>query len=191
MWKNFLTLLILIFAASTTTYAQVRVGVFGGINSTGVSGDNPPSGNFASDFGYSAGASADFYIVDDIAFNIQPMYSHRSTIIQYDVKYQYDKIDSISIEADYFILPVNVKVVTDNKMSYVTAGLSIEIPLHAIAINNSRGNEEDIKGRYESYILSANFGVGIQFFIGKPKMFIELQYFQGLTNLTKHDYSNY
>jgi hypothetical protein len=177
--------LIFLFLFISSTFAQVRIGVLGGVNSTGVSGDDPPNGNFAADFGYCAGATADFYIVEDIAVNLRPMYSNRSMIIQYDVRYQYDKYDSISIKTDYFEIPINFKVIAKNEMSYVTAGLSIAIPLNSKATNNRNGNEEDLKKRYESYVVSANFGVGIQFFIGRPMMFIELRYSQSLTNLTK------
>jgi hypothetical protein len=113
------------------------------------------------------------------------MYSQTSTIIQYDVNYQYEEYDSISVNTDYFEIPINIKVIANNEMTYVTAGLSIAIPLNSEAINNRRGNEEDIKERFEPYVLSANFGIGLQFYVGKPMMFVELRYSQSLTNLIK------
>jgi hypothetical protein len=165
--------------------AQIRVGILGGINSTGFSGDNPPNGYFASDVGYNVGMTADLFLIDDIAVNMQAIYSYRSTIIQYDVNYQYEKYDSLSINTDYFELPVNIKVISNNKMSFVTAGLCLAIPLHSIILNNRLGTEQDIKDRFEPYVLNANFGIGLQFTIGKPMIFVELRYSQSLTNLTK------
>jgi hypothetical protein len=178
-------IIVIIFASVTSTNAQVRIGVFGGINSTNFNGDDPPNANFASEYGYNIGASADFYVTDDIAINAQPMYSSQSTVLQYDVTYQYDKYDSISVINDYIEIPVNIKIIANNQVAYVTAGLSLAIPLSSSAKNNSNGNTQDIIDRYETYVILANFGVGIQFSIGKPMLFIELQYSQSLTNLTQ------
>lgn len=129
--------------------------------------------------------TADLFLIDDIAVNMQAIYSYRSTIIQYDVNYQYEKYDSLSINTDYFELPVNIKVISNNKMSFVTAGLCLAIPLQSIILNNRLGTEQDIKDRFEPYVLNANFGIGLQFTIGKPMIFVELRYSQSLTNLTK------
>jgi hypothetical protein len=73
---------IFLFIFINSTLAQVNIGLFGGINSTNFNGDNPPNASFASDFGYDLGATADFYFLDDVAVNIQPMYSSQSTIFQ-------------------------------------------------------------------------------------------------------------
>jgi len=167
------------------SFAQVHIGVFGGINSTNFNGDNPPKASFSSDLGYDLGATADFYFLDDVAINIQPMYSSQSTIFQYEVNYQYDPYDSLTVTDNYFEIPVNIKVIANNKMTYVTAGISLAIPLSATAINNRTGTQEDISDSFESYVFIANFGVGIQFSIGQPLLFIEFRYSQSLTNLTK------
>jgi hypothetical protein len=187
MLKKILFVFIIFFIATSSTMAQVNIGLFGGINSTNFNGDDPPNANFESDLGYDLGATADFYFIDDIALNIQPMYSHQFTFLQYDVNYQYDKYDSISVKSDYFEIPINIKVFANNNIGYVTAGISLAIPLSANSINNRTGHQEDIIERYEPYILIANFGVGVQFSIGKPMIFIEFQYSQSLTNLTKID----
>jgi hypothetical protein len=185
MHKKLILALIFLILSISYTSAQIRVGVFGGVNSTNFNGDNPPSASFTSDYGYNVGASADFYLSEDIAINIQPLYSSQSTTLQYDVRYQYDKFDSITVTNTYFEIPVNVKIIANNRMAYVTAGLSLAIPLSSIAKNNRNGNKEDIIERYETYVIHANFGVGIQFFIGRPMLFVELRYSQSLTNLTQ------
>jgi len=176
---------LFIFLSVSITFAQVNIGAFGGINSTNFNGDNPPKASFASDFGYDLGATADIYFLDDVALNIQPMYSSQATIFQYDVNYQYEPYDSLTITDDYFEIPVNIKVIANNKMTYVTAGISLAIPLSATLQNNRTDMQEDISDSFESYVFIANFGVGIQFSIGQPMLFIELRYSQSLTNLTK------
>jgi len=185
MQKIVIFTIITLLIKASLTLAQVRVGVFGGVNSTNFTGDNPPSASFTSDYGYNVGTSADLYLGEDIALNIQPLYSSQSTTLQYDVRYQYDKFDSVTVTNDYFEIPVNVKIIANNQMAYVTAGISLAIPLSSTAKNNRNGNTQDIIERYETYVIHANFGVGIQFSIGKPMLFVELRYSQSLTNLTQ------
>jgi hypothetical protein len=75
--------------------------------------------------------------------------------------------------------------VADNQFTYVTAGLSVVFPVNSQVKNNRTGNRQDVSDQFESYVLNANFGVGIQFEIGKPMMFVEISYSQSLTNLAK------
>jgi len=175
---------IFLFLFVNSSFAQVRIGVFGGVNSTNFSGDNPPNSSFSSDYGYDFGGTTDFHLLDDVVINIQSVYSHKSTNLQYDVRYQYEPYDSISVNSTYFEIPVNVKVISNNEISYVTAGFSLGILVNTTARNNRTGNEENIEARFESYVWNASFGVGVQFFIGKPMLFVELRYSQSLTNLT-------
>jgi len=133
MRKIIILTLIIVFTTTSLILAQTRVGLFGGINSTSFNGDDPPNANFASNYGYNIGASTDFYIAEDIALNTQPMYSSQSTVLQYEVPYQYEKYDSISVINDYFEIPVNLKIIANNQMAYVTAGVSLAIPLSSTA----------------------------------------------------------
>jgi hypothetical protein len=187
MQNKIFFIFVIIFIQVSSILAQIRVGFIGGINSTGFGGDDPPNGSYSSDFGYNVGITADFYFLHDVALNIQPMYSYESTNIQYDVDYQYDKYDSISVNVEYFELPLNIKVVASNKIAYLTAGLSFKFPLSAISTDNTLNTESDIKNRFESLILDANFGVGMQFELRKSILFFELRYSQSLTNLTNLD----
>ncbi len=161
------------------------MGGFAGINRTGFVGDNPLNGSFISGTGYELGAVGEFFLSDDIAVNINPMVSSRSSGIEYDVPYQYEPYDSIRIDIDYFEIPLNLKVIADNNISYVTAGLIFAIPINPKATNNRSGNQIELQDQFESYVWTASFGVGIQFSIGNPMMFVELSYTQSLTNLNK------
>jgi len=165
-------------------FAQVNLGVLGGINSTTINGDSPPDGSYTSGYGYNLGAIIDVYLVKDIAINLQPMYAQNSTYISYEVNYQYEEYDSISIKTEYIELPINIKILADNKTAYVTAGVSLAQLLEA-KLKNQRSSEEiSVEERFESLLLKANFGVGIQFSIGVPIIFFELNYSQSLTNIS-------
>ena len=170
--------------------AQVQVGIISGLNSTGIAGDEPGKGDFTSGFGYSLGAVTEINVFTDVTINMQPIYISRNSGIEYDVKNQYEPYDSIGIILKYFELPFNVKIIADNKISYVTAGMVIAVPLASKVRNNRTGTEIDFKDYLESFLVNASFGVGIQFKIGKPLIFIELLYMQSLSNLTKRQVEN-
>jgi len=178
-------LLLILFSAIGSMNAQLRVGILGGFNSTGFSGDNPANSSFSSGLGYNVGANIDIFFLEDVAINLQPMHSFKSTSIQYDVYYQYEKYDSININITYFEIPMNIKVIANNKIAFATTGLTLSIPLNATMINNRSKLEEELKENLAAVIISANFGVGAQFQIGKPLFFFELRYSQSLTNLNE------
>lgn len=191
MRYRLILIFLLLLLISIISSAQIRVGALAGLNSTSFSGDTPQGANFASNVGYSGGITADLFFLDDVSVLLQPMYSHKTSTIQFDVNYQYDPIDSMDLFIDYVEIPLNVKVTANNKIAYVTAGLTFSIPLSATIINNTLGSETDIKEFFESFSVSANFGVGVQFKIGKPYLFFELRYSQGLTNLSKSTNEEY
>lgn len=184
------SLIILVFLIiSGSSIAQIRIGILASANNTSFSGDTPPNASYGSHVGYGFGATFDYHFTQDIVLNLQPMYTDKSAVLQFDVNYQYDKFDSIKVNINYFEIPISVKVIADNQITYVTAGLNISYPLNA-SIKNLRTEEvSDLKTDLNKLSVGANFGVGIQFHIGAPLMFIEARYSQSLTNLTDRELS--
>lgn len=169
-------------------FGQVNVGIIGGINSSSFNGDSPPNGSYTTGYGYNLGGIIDVYIFEDVALDLQPMYSKNSTFISYDVNYQYEDYDSILIKTEYAEIPINVKIVADNEIAYVLAGVSFARLVDSRA-KNQRSNEEIvIENDFESFIIRANFGVGAKFSIGLPIIFFELNYSQSLTNITNDSF---
>ena len=185
--RKYLIILIVIFI-SGSSIAQIRLGALASANNTGFSGDTPPDASYGSDIGYGFGATFDYHFLQDIVLNLQPMYTDKSTILQYDVNYQYEKFDSIKVNIQYFEFPINVKVIADNQITYVTAGLNFSYPLSG-NLKNLRTDEVKDLDDLNKLSVGANFGVGIQFHIGAPLMFIEARYSQSLTNLTDKELS--
>jgi hypothetical protein len=93
----------------------------------------------------------------------------------------------LNINTTYFEIPVNIKVFANNKIAYATTGVTIGIPLEANYVNNRTEEKNDFKEGLAKLMLSANFGVGAQFRIGKPLLFFELRYSQSLTNMNKEE----
>lgn len=182
--KKIVFSLVIMYLFNASLFAQAYIGVLGGINSSSFNGDNPPDGSYTSGYGYNIGGIIDIHIFNDVALNLQPMYSNYSTFISYDVDYQYEDYDSILIKSEYIEIPVNIKIVADNDIAYVTAGLGFAYLSDARAKNQRSGEEIVIDDRLESYIIKANFGVGAKFSIGFPIIFFEIHYSQSLTNIT-------
>lgn len=169
---------------NSVQFPQVNIGFLGGVNSSTFNGDSPPDGSYTSGYGYNLGVIFDIYLFKDVAINLEPMYLRSSTFISYDVNYQYEKFDSILIKSEYIEIPINVKIVADNDIAYVTAGVSIAHFADVRVKNQRSGDEKIIDDKFESFSLRANFGAGAKFAIGIPIIFFELNYYQSLTNIT-------
>ncbi len=182
MINKVVSLIIIYFTYLGCVSAQFKCGGAVGVNSTSIIGDTPQYANYAPELGYSVGFFGEVLLFEDVSIFLQPIYSSKNTTIQYDVGYQYEPYDSTVISMDYLELPLGVKVMA-GQTAYVIAGLSFNIPLSANLKNNFFNEEHDILDFIEPLSLSANFGVGIQFEIGKPILFFELRYSQGLSNL--------
>lgn len=181
--RNSIFILIFIIL-SGSSIAQIRIGILASANNTSFSGDTPPDASYGSDVGYGFGATFDYHFSQDIVLNLQPMFTDKATILQYDVNYQYEKFDSIKVNIQYFEFPISVKVVADNQITYVTAGLNLSYPLSA-DLKNLRTEEVEELDNLNKLSIAANFGIGIQFHVGEPLMFIEARYSQSLTNLNE------
>lgn len=176
-------LILLYFFCVGFSYSQFRLGATVGGNSTSLIGDTPPDAVFASKYGYSAGINADIFLQDDISILIKSIYSKKNTALLFEVDYQYDPYDSTDISVDYLEIPISVKVTADNNITYAIAGLSLNMILSAKRYENPSNTETDITNSYETFSINANFGIGVQFNIGDPLLFVELRYSQGLSNL--------
>jgi len=180
---SLLVIIVLCIGFVGNSYSQFRLGATVGGNSSILLGDTPSDAVFVSDLGYSAGINADIFILEDVSILVQSIYSKKNTVLQYDVDFQYEPYDSLDISIDYLEIPISLKVTAGNNIAYVIAGLSLNMTLSAMTHENPANIETDITESIESLSLNANFGVGVQFRIGKPYLFFELRYSQGLSNL--------
>ena len=183
MQIRLLVIIVLCIGFVGNSYSQFRLGATIGGNSSTLYGDTPSDALFISDIGYSAGLNVDIFLLDDVSIFIQSIYSKKNTALQYDVDYQYESYDSTEFSIDYLEIPISVKVTANNNIAYVIAGLSLNMTLAAKKYENPSNIETDIIDSFEPFSINANFGVGVQFQIGKPYLFFEFRYSQGLTNL--------
>ncbi len=172
-------LLVLISSMST---GQSYIGVFGGLNSSKLTGDSPNKAKYKSLMGANVGAYIDIKLGKIVWLSIQPSYTQEGTKISYSVKGLEEPVDSISIRLNYFSLPVFLKVSSTNGRFYALGGIET-----GLLLNNSissHGSKQDIDPNIANWNFAAHFGAGIRIPVGLPRLFVELRYSQGLVNLT-------
>jgi hypothetical protein len=79
-------------------------------------------------------------------------------------------------------LPIEIKVISNNQRFYFSSGLEFSSLLKAETTIES--NTEDITDEVNGFNLYMNYGLTYLIPIGKPFLFIEARYSQGLVNMT-------
>lgn len=179
--------LILIFT-SAISMGQVSLGVFGGLNSSKLSGDPPPDGSYNSLMGGNFGLLIDIGLSEALTLSLQPSYSQEGTKVAYAVSGSKGPVDSVKIRLNYFSLPLMLKVTTANKRFYALSGFEAGMLLNSAVIMGEEENE--LQSDIAPWNLAMHFGAGIHIPIGYPRLFIELRYSQGLVNLTDEPLTN-
>ena len=176
-------LFFLLFILSTSVSSgQSYVGVFGGLNSSKLSGDVPNKAKYKSLMGTNAGAYIDIKLSKIIWLSIQPSYTQEGTKISYSVRGIVEPVDSINIRLNYFSLPLLLKVSSTNERFYAIGGFETGLLLDSYV--SSHDIKDDIKTNVAEWNIAMHFGAGIRIPIGFPRLFVELRYSQGLINLT-------
>lgn len=197
---NFTALILLITVA---TYAQVSVGFKSGVNlaDTRVSGlfdNNLPEQNMYP--GFTAGIIAEFPLLNGFAFRPELNYSQKGFITDVSVT----DLELLGIDVpvgaraktrfNYIDVPLLIKYSTGTELAkvYFVAGPTVGYTLNAhvrpvanfiINVNLPRVNiplDNDIYQRWE---IAATLGVGGEVKAGQGKLFSDVRYNLGLTNM--------
>lgn len=175
-------ILFLFIMGPLLSSGQSYIGVFGGLNSSKLSGDSPNKGDYKSLMGANAGAYIDIKLAKIIWLSIQPSYSQEGTKISYSVKGQEKPVDSIHIRLNYVSLPLFLKVSSTNGRFYALGGFEAGYLIDSYT--SSKDVKQDIETKVAEWNIAMHFGAGIRIPIGYPRLFVELRYSQGLINLT-------
>jgi len=189
MKRSVQVLFLLLFTLITTlSSGQSYIGVFGGVNSSKLSGDVPDKATYKSLMGANVGAYIDIKLSKIIWLSLQPSFTQEGTKILYSVKGLEKPVDSIQIRLNYFSLPVLLKVSSTNGRFYAIGGVEAGYLLDSYI--SSHDVKQDIKSNVAEWNIAMHFGAGIRIPIGLPRLFIELRYSQGLINLTDEPITN-
>jgi len=183
MKRSFELFFFLFFLLSTSiSYSQPYLGVFGGINSSKLSGNAPPKASYKGHIGLDAGAHLDLKIGKSVWISIQPSYSQQGTRISYSVRNKYEPVDSIQIKLKYASIPVLLKVSFINQRFYAIGGIETSYLFDNSVTSHNEIQDIDLK--ISEWNVAIQFGIGMRIPLGFPRLYIELRYAQGILNLT-------
>ncbi len=166
--------------------AQVRIGAYGGITRSSLSGDAPSNAEYRSRIGPVFGALVEFPVADHVLISVQPAWKQRGTRIAVDVEGEDERQDSLSLGLSYASIPVLLKIETAGGKLFVNSGVDVGFLLDAtLSPVEGDGGDEDVKELVKDFDVAVNFGVGGQFPIGTPRLTIEARYSQGLINISE------
>jgi hypothetical protein len=162
--------------------AQPNLGLYLGLNNARLSGDAPKNSKYETNSGLLLGLNVDFKITEEVLLSFQPGYAQAGAKLAYkdsvDNLYQ----DSLTIDINAFVLPLLFNIISNNKRFYFSSGLEFAYQLESTASSSS--NTIELSEELNEINVSVNFGLSYIISIGKPFLFIEARYSQGLINVT-------
>ena len=172
----FLVLLLLPICSA----AQFSVGATIGANIGKFGGVEPPDASYTSKTGLNIGGTVAYRFNKDISLAIQPMYSQRGSNIEVGEDTRRDSMEVYEAKIDFLIIPVLVRVDSDNGVTYFMSGLEFGIPISTGVSHEDQ--DFDIDGLIKKIDILASIGMGLRFSVGKPDLLVEFRYYQGLVN---------
>lgn len=118
---------------------------------------------------------------DGVRLSIQPSVIQKGTGIAYEVEGEKERVDSVSVNTDYFSLPVLVKVFTPKERWFVSSGLEFAWLLDAKHVTSMA--ETDVFDLFDEFDLAIHFGIGWTRPVGRHEIFIEGRYTQSILNV--------
>ena len=190
MYKYILFIAMMLLSA-VPTLSDTNIGLYAGNNSANLSGDSPSRWRYMSKNGLTGGLLLEQKIATDVWLCASPGFSVKGTKIGVDIPGERDPKDSLSVNINYVSLPLLVKIVTKYPNVFVSAGFDFSWRQNAFykQIENS-GDKVDISDGFDDVNISALFGVGFLFSVGRPLLQIELRYMQGLLNISTFEAMN-
>ena len=179
---NKLSVFLIFSLLITNLSAQLNIGSFVGLNSSKFVGDAPYNASYKGFSGINAGLIIDFELSDQFFIGIQPSYSQEGSRVFYKIANNESAIDSVHLRLNYISFPLLFKALSDNKHFYAIGG--IEYALLSTSFEKIGDLEYDIPVDLTSWNLAMHFGAGTMISLGRPQLFIEIRYTQGLVNLS-------
>lgn len=173
---------ILLLLSPLLFFGQSKIGIYGGINLSKLSGDTPEDAKYKNLTGLNAGTNMDIKLSSATSLNMGISYSQQGTKVYYKVPKMDDLVDSLQLRLNYFSIPLSIKVNTTNNKYYAIAGIEAAYLLESKLKSNSI--EQNISFNISDFNIVMHFGVGIKIPLGFPNLYIEAKYTQGLINIT-------
>jgi len=161
--------------------SEIRLGVTGGLARYSYSGDKPDKSAYKTQNRAAFGGVFELDVYKGVRLSIQPSIIQKGTGVAYEVKGEKERVDSVSVNTDYFSIPVLVKVFTGSERWFLSSGLEFAWLLDAQHVTSSA--ETDVKNNLENFDMAIHFGVGWVKPVGRHEFFIEGRYTQSMLNV--------
>jgi hypothetical protein len=145
------------------------------------SGDKPDKAVYRTQTRGAFGGVFELDVYKGVRLSIQPSLIQKGTGIAYEVAGETERVDSVSVNTDYFSIPVMVKVFTHSERWFVSSGLEFAWLVNAQYVTSTE--DSDIKDDLENFDLAIHFGVGRIIPVGRHEFFIEGRYTQSVLNV--------
>jgi hypothetical protein len=176
-----MTALLLVSVWPSDAVSQIRLGVTGGLARYSYSGDKPDGASYEKQSRGAYGAIFEMDVYKGVRLSIQPSLVQKGTGISYEVRGAEERVDSVSVNTDYFSIPVLVKIFTHSERWFVSSGLEFAWILDTQYVTATA--ETDVKDALDNFDLAIHFGIGWVKPIGKHEIFIEGRYTQSIMNV--------
>ena len=167
---------------------QPMIGITGGLSLYSLSGDSPKNFSYSGAVKFTFGLNGEIPVGNGIKIGLQPRYLQCGTVLQYDAGNDV-YIDSMQANMNYISVPVYLKVLAFNNVTYFTSGVDLGFLMNA-GMKNLRDEtipEKDIAYAIRKFNLQVFFGVGARFRIGMPELNLEARYTVALMNAYNGD----
>ncbi len=183
MLRYTISIFLILFTITDISYSQFNVGISGEITSSKFGGVAPENANYESIAGFGGSLIGEIRLIKDVYLSLQPGFQTQGSNIVFGNENSVinDTTVTFKISQSYFNIPLNLKIYSHN--FYVGAGFALGFLSSADISNEYVDSTIDIKSKFKSTDVTANFNVGYQMSIGKPNLFFELRYIQGLVNI--------
>ncbi len=188
MLRYFIPILLILFTFSTKSFSQFNVGISGEITSAKFGGVAPENASYESIAGFGGALIGEIRLVKDVYLSLQPGFQTQGSNIKFGNENHLinDTTVTFKISQSYINIPLNLKIFAGRHF-YAGAGFAVGFLSSAEISNEFVDSTIDIKDKFKSYDVTANFNVGYQMSIGKPNLFFELRYIQGLVNINNEN----
>lgn len=180
--KTILLCLVILYCLVFTAYAQLQIGLLGGINYAGINQKNMNVSEEQSTTKFLFGASADFPLPGHLSVQLQMMYIEKGAVL---VPLNPDDND-IYIHLTYLELPVFLRYDFGKTFNpYLIAGsflginLGSELQTDIMGVTFTANSEENIN----TFDYGISLGGGLSYRFERFSFFIESRYSVGLKNI--------
>jgi hypothetical protein len=172
-------------------FGQVSLGFHGGVNNSKLSGTTTAMGSYQLSPGFVVGMNFSTIISEKkgLAVFVNPDLVQHNTKFVYADSTSENERDSLDIKGLFAAIPIGFKVTTENKRFYAFGDLELGVLLSYKGYQ--RGDIIDLRDETNPVYVSAQFGLGVNFYVKKATIFFEIIYSQGITNISSPESVSY